>query len=93
MALLLPLLAVGNFFFGGFVFMQTWNWLPSAIFDLPEIGYAAGLGLVVFTSLLRYKDFNAKKGKEIEIDLAESLAVTFYYGLVLGFGFIISSYV
>ncbi|MFL1672164.1 hypothetical protein [Paenibacillus dendritiformis] len=93
MAIFLLLLAVGNFFFGGFVFMQTWNWLPSAIFDLPKIGYAAGLGLMVFSALLRYKDTRIKNERKVEENIAEALVMTLFYGLALGLGFVISPYV
>lgn len=93
MNLLAILIALGNFFFSGFVFMKIWNWFPSLIFGLPSVGYAAGLGLVLLVILVRSKNLNIKEEKTGEEKVGEMLAITVFYGLVLGLGFIISPYI
>ncbi|KQC14514.1 MAG: hypothetical protein APR63_14090 [Desulfuromonas sp. SDB] len=42
----------------GWVVMWLWNWLMPVIFNLPEIGYWQGWGLVLLSHILFKADFH-----------------------------------
>lgn len=97
MPVLILVIGLFNLFFGGFIFMKLWNWFPHIILDVPSIGYAASLGLLLVISFFKKKDFKMddpnNKDKNEERNLFTALAGTVFLFLAWGFGFIVQSFI
>ena len=60
------LLAIGNIFFEGYVFMFGWNSIVHKI-GFPTIPYIVGIGLCAFISYVRHNEADIEDNKEVRL--------------------------
>lgn len=89
------LIDLANLFYSGLVFMLTWNWIPSEIFNLQKITYAQGLSLFIF--LVFFKGFKAdntdSNDKDGEKQLKSSIVTFVRLTLILILAFIVQAFI
>ena len=65
-SLIYLLLAIGNIFFEGYVFMFGWNTIVHKI-GFPTIPYIIGIGLCAFISYVRHSEADIEDNKEARL--------------------------
>lgn len=85
-------LGVAGSFFGAWVFMFVWNWMPAQIFEIKQIGYAEAWGLYLFTAFFKNVKYDKKKRTEAE-ELERVFFMFFYMSFIWLIAFIVQFFI
>lgn len=79
------ILALLGGIYAGFALKLVWNWIPSIIFDLPQLSFITAIGLKITFNLLRSnKNTESEDSDELRCSII-SAAIFNSVGIALGY--------